>query len=917
MKWPAPTTVKEVQQFLGVINYHRAHIKKFSEISRPLFAIIKKDADFEWETDQKVAFETLKTALTSSPVLAFPRINDEPFILDTDASEAAIGAELLQVQDGEERVISYGSYALTPSQRNYCVTRKELLAIVRFTRQFRHYLLGQRFYVRTDHSSLTWLLSFKNPSGLLARWLEELSQYDMVIQYRKGRTHSNADGQSRIPDTVPFCKFYVSDCKPSELPCGGCHFCLKAHKEWSRFEEDVDDVVPLVVRQISQVGNRATSVPSSTESVVESNDIFSDGIPIPFIRQVAVSDEELDGVSMESSYSSQETREMQLGDSDIHDLLVWKEEGVEPTQAMLHLSSPAVRNFWQNKALLEVRDGVLFYRWVEESGERSLLVVPHQLKQEVMRLSHDLKLSGHPGMQRTLHRLRQRHIWHKMNKDCKLYVLSCKECNRQKKASVKPRGELGMFHAGAPVERLHIDILGPFPQSVAGNRYILMLVCQFTKWLEAYPLPEQTAEQTARVVVDHFISRFGVPEQIHTDQGRNFTSKLFEGICKLLEITKTRTTPYRPCSNGQVERYNRTILQLIRCHLQSSLRWDEDLPLLTSAIRSVPNRQTGFTPNMLMLGREVRHPADLLFGVETAEVTSMPEFVTKMQERFRRIHDLVREKLKTSQVRQKKVYDQHLRQATYQVGDVVYRRNDVSKKGQSKKLAAAWKGPFLIQEVLTPVLFRVQGRKKASVLHHDLLKSCHDREIPVWIKRARHALEKSSKSAPIKEVKENALRGLKNLFKEQDSVTPVTEPGDQSDEGFNGNGVIEGSISTPIDIGDDTDPLSFTWVQCENPHCLKWRKISSSAAHALTDDPWYCNLNEDLRHNTCGAEEESSEQWEQDLEDQGLDFTIDHHAPSDSVPSASAVPSLVDTASFVSDRTRHGRATRRPVRYQD
>ena len=639
--------------------------------------------------------------------------------------------------------------------------------------------------------------------------------------------------------------------------------------------------------------------------------------PIPFIRQVAVSDEELDGVSMESSYSSQETREMQLGDSDIHDLLVWKEEGVEPTQAMLHLSSPAVRNFWQNKALLEVRHGVLFYRWVEESGERSLLVVPHQLKQEVMRLSHDLKLSGHPGMQRTLHRLRQRHIWHKMNKDCKLYVLSCKECNRQKKASVKPRGELGMFHAGAPVERLHIDILGPFPQSVTGNRYILMLVCQFTKWLEAYPLPEQTAEQTARVVVDHFTSRFGVPEQIHTDQGRNFTSKLFEGICKLLEITKTRTTPYWPCSNGQVERYNRTILQLIRCHLQGSLRWDEDLPLLTSAIRSVPNRQTGFTPNMLMLGREVRHPADLLFGVETAEVTSMPEFVTKMQERFRRIHDLVREKLKTSQVRQKKVYDQHLRQATYQVGDVVYRRNDVSKKGQSKKLVAAWKGPFLIQEVLTPVLFRVQGRKKASVLHHDLLKSCHDREIPLWIKRARHALEKSSKSAPIKEVTENALGGLKNLFKEQNSVTPVTEPGDQSDEGFNGNGVIEGSISTPIDIGDDTDPLSFTWVQCENPHCLKWRKISSSAAHALTDDPWYCNLNEDLRHNTCGAEEESSEQWEQDLEDQGLDFTIDHHAPSDSVPSASAVPSLVDAASFVSDRTRHGRATRRPVRYQD
>ena len=103
--------------------------------------------------------------------------------------------------------------------------------------------------------------------------------------------------------------------------------------------------------------------------------------------------------------------------------------------------------------------------------------------------------------------------------------------------------------------------------SSSGNKYILMLVCQFTKWIEAYPIQDQTTERVVSAVVNNFISRFGCPVQIHTDQGSNFTSALFQAVCGLLQVSKTRTTPYRPCSNSQVERYNRTLLQIIRCYL--------------------------------------------------------------------------------------------------------------------------------------------------------------------------------------------------------------------------------------------------------------------------------------------------------------------------------------------------------------
>ena len=130
----------------------------------------------------------------------------------------SIGAELLQVQDGIERLIGFVSFVLDPAQRNYCTTRKELLAVVRFTRHFKHYLLGRDFTVRTDHSSITWLMGFKNIEGQLARWIEELSMYNVQIVHRAGRKHAHTDGLSRIPDTLTLCNCYSAGSNAEDLP---------------------------------------------------------------------------------------------------------------------------------------------------------------------------------------------------------------------------------------------------------------------------------------------------------------------------------------------------------------------------------------------------------------------------------------------------------------------------------------------------------------------------------------------------------------------------------------------------------------------------------------------------------------------------------------------------------------------------
>ena len=170
-----------------------------------------------------------------------------------------------------------------------------------------------------------------------------------------------------------------------------------------------------------------------------------------------------------------------------------------------------------------------------------------------------------------------------------------------------------------------------------------------------FSLPNQTAESIVTKIVDEFISRFGCPLQIRSDMGKNVDRNLIRAVCDLLEITKTRTTPYRPRSNGQVERYNRLLLQMIRCHIQgSSHNWDVSLQQLAAAIRAMPNRSTGFSPNLMMLGREVFGPKDLLFRLYDQEGDQEPlAYVKKLLDILSRTHETARQHLKVAQEKQK------------------------------------------------------------------------------------------------------------------------------------------------------------------------------------------------------------------------------------------------------------------------
>ncbi|KAJ8414148.1 hypothetical protein AAFF_G00067460 [Aldrovandia affinis] len=178
-------------------------MQDFATIARPLHHLTDRGQPYVWDDPCAQAFKVLQTALIMAPVLAYPDAN-QPFILDTDASNVGVGAVLSQQSDNGEHVIAYYSRALNKVEQNYCVTRRKLLAVIAALLHFWAYLHGVRFLVRTDHASLTWLL--KNPQEQVVCWLETLQGHDFELRHRPGRQHGNADALLRWPCAAAGCK---------------------------------------------------------------------------------------------------------------------------------------------------------------------------------------------------------------------------------------------------------------------------------------------------------------------------------------------------------------------------------------------------------------------------------------------------------------------------------------------------------------------------------------------------------------------------------------------------------------------------------------------------------------------------------------------------------------------------------------
>ena len=232
----------------------------------------------------------------------------------------------------------------------------------------------------------------------------------------------------------------------------------------------------------------------------------------------------------------------------------------------------------------------------------------------------------------------------------------------------------------------------------------------------------------AKVLVENVLCRFGIPQVIHSDQGRQFESNLFQEMCKLLGIHKTRTTPYHPQSDGMVERFNRTLAAMLSAYVSENHRdWDEQLPYVTMAYRSTEHETTGMSPNMLMFGREVSTPLDLVYELPNlSKPIPSNQWVWELRDRIERAHALVRQYTQQAMHRQKRNRDARMSYETFKIGDQVFVHFPVKKVGTSAKLTPFWRGPFKVTGKLSEVLYKVNcGRNNAEqIIHCDRIKLC-------------------------------------------------------------------------------------------------------------------------------------------------------------------------------------------------
>uniref|UniRef100_A0A8K9XW62 Gypsy retrotransposon integrase-like protein 1 n=1 Tax=Oncorhynchus mykiss TaxID=8022 RepID=A0A8K9XW62_ONCMY len=276
-------------------------------------------------------------------------------------------------------------------------------------------------------------------------------------------------------------------------------------------------------------------------------------------------------------------------DTDLQPVLQWVEAQVRPPWEEMTALSLATKGLWSKFERLRLADGVLQRAWKESATgeERCQVVVPKALWEAVLQSTHGGVGTGHFGVTKTLRRHRQGFYWGQQKRDVEDFCRRCDNCTTRKGPPGHSHAQLQQFPVEFPMERVGVDIVGPFSTTDSGNRWVLTAMDYFPKWPEPYALPDQEAETIVDALTAGMFSRFGAAESIHSDQGRNFESCVFATMCERLSMHKTRTTPLHPQSDGLVERFNKMLgQQLAVVSSKHQRHWDKHLPMVLMACRS-------------------------------------------------------------------------------------------------------------------------------------------------------------------------------------------------------------------------------------------------------------------------------------------------------------------------------------------
>ncbi|CAF4243720.1 unnamed protein product, partial [Didymodactylos carnosus] len=625
----SPKTLSQANKFIGKVGYYRKFIRDFAKIAAPIHKVTNKTRtkkhEFRWDQEQQDAFDQFKSILTSAPLfLDFPD-RSVPFILSTDASELRIAGVLKQKTVDGLKICYYKSRLLNDTERRYSATEREALAIYWCLTELRNYIGDSEIIIETDHKPLVNMHKKKNYGNKrIDNWLIHL--------------------QDLIPQIIEI-----------------------------QYRRGIDNIGPDYLTRYETIGmdNQQQSLSTITRSMTKQVAPSASSSP-PVTEQNPITTPPLSTSTPIVDFSLEKIKTEQDNDTDIQ----------------LIISHILAQKKMDNFVLY---NNILF-RLVAKRKHATKSKVPYlpvSMLNTALEAFHDHPMSGHFGVQRTLCKIRTRFWWPNMRKSIEHYISSCQQCMKFNILRSKTPGHLKSFDPPTDVfQVLHMDFWGPVRTSAQGNRYVLVLTDNLSKYVIAKAMSNNTAKAAAEFIMNEFIMVHGAPERIITDNGVHFNNTLMKNITTMTRIAHAFSASYHPQTNGQVERFNATFCtQLSKYYDENKDDWDDYLQSVVYAYNTGSHATTGFVPYELAFGRRQKSPFDPTSDNFTL---SQPDaFYRHLIKTRRIILKQAQTNIRHQQRLTKQRYDKHRKDISYSIGDLVFLKVCANRT----KLDERWIGP--------------------------------------------------------------------------------------------------------------------------------------------------------------------------------------------------------------------------------
>lgn len=554
------------------------------------------------------------------------------------------------------------SRTLKSAEENYTTTEKELLAIVWAVKRLRHYLLGRRFEVQTDHKALVWLYGVTDPASRLLRWRLKLEEYDMEIMYKKGCENKAADALSRVYENK--IKMSKEQDKKPPFTIGGIEDTLNDLNQ-KRAEHKLDTIkTGLSVNNLIVVPNKGIEKWKTIVSKHGKGKSFK-----------------------KNSIRLNETTWKET----LRDLVEY-EVAKKTDKLCLTIDNDDFNEQRRKEIKAELQIITEDYPYIKVLLCTSNNELPsEENKLQIILSCHNDKAAGHMGINKTYDKCRTIARWPNMYHDVEAFVTNCDECQRYKKVRIPQLAKAKVMDTvERPNQKVAMDIVGPLVETRNQNHYILSIQDTLTKFTQLIPLKTKKSSEIIDKCINGYMLKYGIPKIILTDQGQEFNSKLMKDFEDSFGIRGITTTSYHPQANGGIERMHSVLGDLIRTTVKTNpTLWDTKLNHIAFAYNTTKQESIGDSPHNIVFGQSANCPNN----ISQKKCENVSERLSAWINRRHEDIDKAREKLEVARENNKAISDKRITRTLpiYKIGDEILLKNHKKQHKLDKEFVGPYK----------------------------------------------------------------------------------------------------------------------------------------------------------------------------------------------------------------------------------